>query len=141
MFVPVRQKKVESNTLSDSGIVRLKRRQDFTELSNLGRKWATPGLVLQVRPRFDSKIGLGFTVSRKVGKAVQRNRVRRRLKELARRILDHRTMGGHNLAVVGRKKACKRTFPLLCNDFHEALLKLKVAHKDCLTPLERSHLK
>ena len=121
--------------------MRLKRRQEFIALSNSGQKYATPGLVLQVGKRLDSKIGLGFTVSRKVGKAVQRNRVRRRLKELARRILDHKTMGGHNLAVIGRKKTCKRPFSLLCKDFHEALLKLKVADKDCLPLLEWNHLK
>ena len=61
---------------------RLKRRADFLRVASLGKKAAVGGVVLQALPRQDAEpTRLGFTVTRKVGNAVTRNRARRRLKE------------------------------------------------------------
>ncbi|MEX1206259.1 MAG: ribonuclease P protein component [Dongiaceae bacterium] len=59
---------------------RLKRRPDFLRVAGTRRKSVTPGLILQARPRAAAEPGVfrvGFTVSRKVGGAVARNRARR----------------------------------------------------------------
>ena len=67
---------------------RLQRRAEFLRVAGRGRKLATPGLVLQVLRRDDAEPArLGFTVTKKVGNAVIRNRTRRRLKEAARLVL------------------------------------------------------
>ena len=67
---------------------RLKRRAEFLRVAAKGAKSAMPGLVLQARRRDDSgPARLGFTVTKKVGGAVVRNRVRRRLKEAARAVV------------------------------------------------------
>ena len=77
---------VQSNSVP---ITRLRRRKDFVSITRRGQKWATPGLVLQSHRRKDAEttsrngIRVGFTVTKKVGNAVIRNRARRRLKSAA----------------------------------------------------------
>ncbi len=64
-----------------------------------------PGLVLQVLPRADENPArLGFTVTKKVGNAVVRNRTRRRLREAARLLLREMPVTGADLVLVGRDK-------------------------------------
>src|ERR1700752_4560536 len=64
---------------------RLTRRAEFLRAAAKGRKAPMPGLVLQALPREDrGPARLGFTVTKKIGNAVIRNRTRRRLKEAAR---------------------------------------------------------
>ena len=63
---------------------RLKQRADFLAAAK-GSKVAASAFVLQARKRTDDgPVRFGFTVSRKVGNAVERNRVRRRLREIVR---------------------------------------------------------
>src|SRR6188472_2376894 len=66
----------------------LKKRSDFLA-ANAGRRAATPGFVLLVRDRRDEDpvMRVGFTISKKVGNAVVRNRMKRRFRELAREIV------------------------------------------------------
>ena len=69
----------------------LRKRADFLRL-NRGRKHAARGLVLQALPTPEGAapegaIRLGLTVTKKIGNAVTRNRVRRRLREAARAVL------------------------------------------------------
>ena len=68
------------------GKKRLRKRSDFLVAADRG-KVPTAGFVLQARARAESgPIRIGFTVSRKVGNAVERNRARRRLKEIVKAI-------------------------------------------------------
>ena len=65
-----------------------RRRAEFLRAAAKGRKAPMPGLVLQALPRDDqAPARLGFTVTKKIGNAVIRNRTRRRLKEAARLVL------------------------------------------------------
>ncbi len=84
-----------------------------------------PGMVLQVFARGDeAPARLGFTVTKKVGNAVVRNRTRRRLREAARLLLREQNVAGVDLVLVGREATRSRTFTLLMDDLRRALTKL-----------------
>jgi ribonuclease P protein component len=106
---------------------RLKRRAEFLRAAAKGRKAPTPGLVLQALSRNDSAPArLGFTVTKKVGNAVTRNRTRRRLKEAARLVLAEQNLAGVDLVLIGRDGTAKRDFGTLQNDFRRALARAGV---------------
>jgi ribonuclease P protein component len=89
-----------------------------------GRKAATHGLVLQVLTRDDQEPPrIGFTVTKKIGNAVVRNRTRRRLKEAARLELAGQRLTGVDLVLIGREGTRSRAFPDLRDDIRRALRK------------------
>ncbi len=101
---------------------RLKRRPEFLRVAASGKKAAVGGVVLQVLPRQDTAPArLGFTVTKKVGNAVVRNRTRRRLKEAARLLLMQRPVEGVDLVLIGRDSTRKRKFISLQGDIRRAL--------------------
>ena len=107
---------------------RLKRRAEFLHVAFKGRKAPVHGLVLQALARGDQEPArVGFTVTRKVGNAVVRNRTRRRLKEAARLLLGAHSVTGVDLVVIGRDATRTRPFPALIDDLRRALAKLGVA--------------
>lgn len=108
-----------------SRLVRLKKRADFLRVAALRRKWAAPGLILQSAPtppesRADAT-RVGFTVSKKVGNAVERNRARRRLKAAADELLPELAAADVDLVVIGRKETLTRPYSLLLQDLRTAL--------------------
>jgi ribonuclease P protein component len=107
---------------------RLKRRAEFLRVASRGRKAAVHGLVLQAMPRGDEEPArIGFTVTKKVGNAVIRNRTRRRLKEAARLLLQQRAVIGADLVLIGRDTTRGRPFAALMEDLDRALIKAGVA--------------
>jgi ribonuclease P protein component len=101
---------------------RLKRRPEFLRVASAGKKAAVGGVVLQALARQDSDPArLGFTVTKKVGNAVIRNRTRRRLKEAARLLLAGRAVSGVDLVLIGRQSTRKRNFIALQGDIRRAL--------------------
>lgn len=76
--------------------------RDFRRVYRRGRSYAHPLLVLHVDPTRDGLRRVGFSVSRKLGGSVERNRVKRRLREAVRGIVD-RTVPGYAAVVVGRR--------------------------------------
>ena len=104
--------------------VRLKRRAEFLRVASRGRKAPMPGLVLQCLARGDdAPARLGFTVTKKVGNAVVRNRAKRRLREAARLLLRERDLRGVDLVLIGRDGTGRRPFPALIDDLSRALRK------------------
>ena len=104
---------------------RLRRRAAFLLLAAKGRKAPMPGLVLQAMQRGDTgPARLGFTVTKRVGNAVVRNRVRRRLKEAARLNLAEQPLAGVDLVLIGREGTRRRAFGALREDFQRALAKV-----------------
>ncbi len=111
-----------------SATYRLKRRAEFLRVAGSGRKAAQPGLVLQARLRDDSAPArLGFTVTKKVGNAVVRNRTRRRLKEAARLLLSEANLSGCDLVLIGREGTRARPFAELIGDLRRALIRTGAA--------------
>jgi ribonuclease P protein component len=107
--------------------IRLKRRAEFLRVASRGRKAAVHGLVLQALARADGgPARIGFTVTKKVGNAVIRNRTRRRLKEAARLLLRDRPVASVDLVVIGRDSTRARPFPELMDDLQRALAKVGV---------------
>ena len=106
----------------DGKPARLTRRAEFLHVAARGRKLAMPGLVLQVLKRQDqAPARLGFTVTKKVGNAVVRNRTKRRLREAARLLLREAPVTGADLVLIGRDKTRARPFALLVDDLRQAL--------------------
>jgi ribonuclease P protein component len=104
---------------------RLKVRAEFLRVAGKGRKTPSSGLVLQALARGDEgPARLGFTVTKKVGNAVVRNRTRRRLRAAAHEVLKTTDVSGVDLVLIGRDSTRARPFRLLVDDFRRALAKL-----------------
>ena len=85
-----------------------------------------PGFVLLVRLRDDGDLAmrLGLTVSKKVGNAVVRNRMKRRFRELARAILPEAGIAGADHVLIGRQSGIERPFSDLASELNRALAKV-----------------
>ena len=106
-------------------MLRLKQRTDFLAAAN-GAKVATAAFVLQGRDRNDAgPARIGFTVTRKIGNAVERNRLRRRLRDIVRRTPADELRPGHDYVLIGRRPALNRPFERMAQDFTDALLRLQ----------------
>lgn len=104
---------------------RLKRRAEFLRVAGKGRKTPAPGLVLQALKRDDDgPARLGFTVTKKVGNAVVRNRTKRRLRAAAHEVLKATPVAGVDLVLIGRDGTRGRRFTSLVNDLRQAMVKL-----------------
>lgn len=104
---------------------RLKRRPEFLRVAGSGLKAAAPGLVLQARRRNCGRgIRIGFTATRRVGCAVERNRAKRRLRALAARILPVAAEPGCDYVLIARRATIDRPYAALVRDLTGALKRL-----------------
>ena len=85
-----------------------------------------PGFVLLVRPRDDDDptIRVGFTVTKKIGGAVLRNRMKRRFRALARETLPDHGIPGADHVLIGRAGGIERDYASLASELKRALKKL-----------------
>jgi ribonuclease P protein component len=104
-----------------AAVERLRKRADFLGVAT-GPRVSAAAFVLQTRERADSGPSrVGFTVSKKVGNAVERNRVRRRLREVVRLSDAARLRTGSDYVLIGRRAALEVPFARLIEDFSHAL--------------------
>ena len=96
---------------------RLKARKDFVNVYRKGRAWVNRLLVLRALPRDLPHYRCGFVVSKRVGKAVVRNRLKRRLKEGLRALT---VQPGWDLILLARPPAATASY----HELREAIVNL-----------------
>jgi ribonuclease P protein component len=103
-------------------LTNLRKRADFLA-ANGGKRASTPGFILLVRDRKDADAAMrvGFTVTKKIGGAVVRNRMKRRFRALAREIVPVKGFAGSDHVMIGRAGGIERDFGLLRSDLMNAL--------------------
>ena len=144
-----------------TALLRLMRREDFLRVAAARRRWVTPAFILQARERsregtdvaIDAtmtssnpafvdrtirEVRVGFTVSRKVGNAVVRNRVRRRLRAAVDAVLPERAAPGFDLVLVGRNGGLTHPFDRIKQDLTVALSKVGADLKNDQKPVQPS---
>jgi ribonuclease P protein component len=85
----------------------------------------TKAFIVQMRDRCDDRPArVGFTVSKKVGNAVERNRIRRRLREVVKKASGEVARPGHDYVLIGRRAGLSIPFDGLLEDFKSALQRL-----------------
>jgi ribonuclease P protein component len=100
---------------------RLKRRTDFRAAAT-GARAPASAFVLQARTRLEAgPPRIGFTVSKQVGNAVERNRVRRRLREVIRLTGTPALRASHDYVLIGRRNALAVPFNQMIADLDKAL--------------------
>ena len=104
----------------------LKKPQDFATVRRRGRSWSNRTLVLVALPNEMGVSRFGFTVGRRVGNAVARNNVKRRLREAARQsdIAD-----GWDLVVLARKDAASAGYRQLSLDMADLLWRARLLER------------
>lgn len=105
---------------------RLKCREDFLRVAAARKKCVAPGFVLQAcpHPTNNTEMRVGFTASRKVGGAVERNRTKRRLRAVAARILPDLGKPGTDYVIIGRRETATMPFDALECDLRRAVTKV-----------------
>ena len=117
-------------------VERLRQRADFLAAAS-GAKAPAATFVLQALRRRDSgPVRVGFTVSKKVGNAVERNRVRRRLREVVRLAPPARMQEGHDYVLIGRRAALEASFERLSEEFDRALRRVHGGKSSATAPHE-----
>lgn len=107
---------------------RLRQRADFLAVAN-GARVNSPAFVLQSLDRQSlgrddsGPIRIGFTVTKKNGNAPERNRIRRRLRELVKRLDPVSMQPHHDYVLVGRRDALSRDFTTMLDDLRIAFTK------------------
>jgi len=106
----------------------IKKSSDFKLISRLGKKWVSKSFVMLVLKHKDPKSSsrLGLTVSRKVGNAVVRNKVKRRFREIFKLCSESCNISGLDIVLIGRYSSPKREFSLIKDDFIWCLKKLEL---------------
>ncbi|MFN8829029.1 MAG: ribonuclease P protein component [Labrys sp. (in: a-proteobacteria)] len=104
---------------------RLRKREDFLAARN-GRRTHCTTLTLQARDRRDgeTEARAGFTVTKKTGGAVERNRIRRRLREALRLVAAQQARPGHDYVLIGREAALNAAFATIVDDLIAAFCRV-----------------
>jgi ribonuclease P protein component len=107
-------------------IITISARRDFLA-ANAALRRAMPGFVLLVRNRQDGDpvMRLGITVTKKIGNAVVRNRMKRRFRAMAAELLPQSGIEGADHVLIGRAGGVERDYGVLRSELDKALAKIK----------------
>ena len=103
---------------------RLRQRADFLAVANGARASSAAFVVQSLDRNDDGPARVGFTVSKKNGTATERNRIRRRLRELVKRADVIAMRPHHDYVLVGRRAALTGDFATMLDDLRKALRRL-----------------
>lgn len=114
------------------GLDRLKKRSDFLLAAQSGQKWISKTLIIQLNPRTssssadhdDPSLRFGLTVSKKVGNAVTRNRVKRRLRSAVKDVLQSKPLPLADIVLIARAGAKEASYQTLVSDLRWSLKRL-----------------
>lgn len=98
----------------------LTKRADFLA-ANSGTRNARAGFVLLTRPNAGQGMRYGITVTKKIGNAVVRNRMKRRFRELLRAALPTQGLPDHDHVLIGRAGGIERDFHIMADELTQVL--------------------
>ena len=115
----------------------IRKRRDFLA-ANRGLRVARPGFVLLARPNEGQGKRYGITVTKKIGNAVVRNRMKRRFRELLWAALPDAGLPDHDHILIGREGGIERDFAVLREELAAALARAAAGKGDRRRPPHRS---
>lgn len=107
----------------------LTKRADFVA-ANKGLRNARPGFVLLTRPNGGHGVRYGVTVTKKIGNAVVRNRMKRRFRELLRAALPTGALADHDHVLIGRAGGVERDFATMAEELGKSLARAHAGQGD-----------
>ena len=116
---------------------RLRKSRDFAAARREGRSWADRMLVLIARRTDNPHCRFGFSVSKRLGNAVVRNRIKRRLREVARLELLPRIESGWDFVVIARKDAADADYRRLNHSLRRLFQRAKLLTAESSASSER----
>ena len=105
----------------------LKKRRDFLRVAASKKKWISPAMILQSASAVDvlpDHIQIGFTASKKVGNAVQRNKAKRIMREIANDVFATSAREDLDYVLIARREILSRSFEDLIRDLKWSLKRL-----------------
>ena len=112
-----------------TGVNVIRKRADFVA-ANRGLRVARPGFVLLAHPNGGQGTRYGVTVTKKIGNAVVRNRMKRRFRELLRALLPTSGLPDHDHVLIGRDGGIERDFAKMRDDLGAALARAAAGKGD-----------
>ena len=98
----------------------IKKRIDFVKVSEKGKKFFTQGFILQKYKRdFSSKENtarVGFMITKKIGNAVERNKIKRRFRAIIKEVLNNYLKKNYDYVIIANKKSLVMNYKELKND-------------------------
>jgi len=107
----------------------MRRRADFLS-ANRGLRVARPGFVLLAQPNGGKGKRYGITVTKKIGNAAVRNRIKRRFRELLWAALPDKGLPDHDHVLIARDGAIERDFTQLTEELNDALERARAGKGD-----------
>ncbi|MBN1121692.1 MAG: ribonuclease P protein component [Anaerolineae bacterium] len=108
--------------------LRLRRSQDFSRLREEGRRWQSNKLILNVLPNGLPHNRFGFIVSRRIGNAVTRNQLKRRLRAAVQSWLSN-LPEGYDVVIIARQSAAAITYHQLVTELGRLFVLARLLEK------------